>query len=54
MPIMKAFHLYQLRKDVQKTSRHIQEIMPVSDMKVSNEMFQEYVDVSRQENKSEH
>lgn len=41
---MKAFHLYKVKR---KTSPYIPEILPLKDMQVSKQMFEEYEEQER-------
>lgn len=46
MSTLKAYHHYQLRDAVKKTSMHIENIIPVADREVSEVMFNEYEDLT--------
>jgi hypothetical protein len=46
MPTIKAYHNYQLRAAVRKTSMHIEKITPTADREVSQIFFDEYDDLT--------
>ena len=49
MPTLKAYHYYV---NIRKNSSHIKEIMPMSDIEVSDNFFSEYEDRSKNKDKS--
>ena len=42
--IFKRYHYYRLKKRFAKTSRHINDFIPLEDREVSKEMFEQYED----------
>lgn len=42
--VFKKMHIYRLRKQFKKTSKYINEIMPIEDIEVPYQMFIQYED----------
>jgi len=44
--IFKRYHYYKLKKRFAKTSRYINDFIPLEDREVSKEMFEQYEDLN--------
>ena len=49
MPILKKYHYYV---NIRKTSNHVKEIIPMSDIKVSDNFYNDYEDRTGKKNES--
>lgn len=48
--IFKRYHHYRLKKRFAKTSRYINDFIPLEDREVSKEMYEQYEDLNGKEN----
>ncbi|MFA7115414.1 MAG: hypothetical protein WC214_08160 [Candidatus Omnitrophota bacterium] len=51
--IFKRYHYYKLKKRFAKTSRYINDFIPLEDRETTKEMFEQYEDLNGKENEKQ-